>query len=205
MNKTVMIVVMTLLVMVACRGGQVVVSQYYLLELPPFDEAMPSGAFQTLPGICEVAEVKVAPAFASHQIAVREDTHQIRYFSFNEWAVRPPLAFTGLLLDFLQDRQVFEEVTHGRHALPSKYLIETEITHLEMDVGRPLVYARLNLTISLYDTATGDRLVSHQADRSEPLSAQDLNEFASVTSQLFAEELTKFSMSVSEKLSMLTK
>ncbi len=199
MRSKFILVVVSFMALVACRTGQVVVNQYYLLEYPATEVTTLSEGLHTLGGICEVADVKVAPAFSSHQMALRENSHQIRYLSYNEWAVRPSLLFTGMLMDFLDKNRMFEEITHGRYALPSKYLLETEIVHLELDMRSTTPLARLQVVFRISENG-GDVVLSHNADRDEPLSGYDLNEFASVISRIFAEELHAFHRELSGRL-----
>lgn len=173
--------------------------QYYLLELPSQYEGDWPERLSVLQGSILIANAGITDAYASHQIAVREDTHQIRYFNFNEWAIRPEKAFTQLLLDFYQENQVFEEVMYGRIIQATDYILNTQVLVLELDTRDDIIRARLKVDFSLLDGQNeGNILLHHTADRNMELETKNLNSFARAISQMFIEELHDFSVEVLE-------
>ncbi len=199
MKKIFLMALLSALVFAGCRSSQPVTQQYYLLELPSQYEGDWPERLSVLQGSILIANAGITDAYASHQIAVREDTHQIRYFNFNEWAIRPEKAFTQLLLDFYQENQVFEEVMYGRIIQATEYILNTQVLVLELDTRDDIIRARLKVDFSLLDGQNeGNILLHHTADRNMELETKNLNSFARAISQMFIEELHDFSVEVLE-------
>ncbi len=193
--KRTLILSLVLLGLAACRSSQPVNHYFYLIEYDMERSTEWPEGLGTLAGLCEIGPVWVTPAYASHQISMRTASHQLRYFTFNEWAVRPEQAFTKLLLDFFEGFPVFENIAHGRLTSPPDYILETEIHHLELDARKEKIGARLQVVFSLYDMENGKNMVSqHVADRTLELERKSLNDFATAISRLFQEELQAFSI-----------
>ncbi len=198
--KRILIISSLLIALAACRSSQPASQHFYLIEYDrEWSAPWPEG-LGTMAGTCEIASVWVAPAYASHQIAMRTASHQLRYFTFNEWAVRPEQAMTQLSLDFFEAFPVFEQIVHGRLVTPANYRLETEVHHLELDTRQQGVGARVHFVFSLYDMEDEKQLIHrHVADRTQELEKKNLNEFATAISRLFQEELQAFSIQSLQK------
>ncbi len=196
MKKNLLIIFFLMaLVIAGCRSSQPIIHQLYLLELPSEQVIQWPEGLSGIPGSCEVTNVLLSPAYASHQIAIREDSHQIRYFTFNEWAMRPEQSLTRFIIDFLEKHQIFDEVKHGRVITPVNYILETEVLHIELDNRHEDIRARLHVSFRLLDMDNGGRVAyQHIADSFQPLGRKHINEFAAAVSQLFMEELHTFSI-----------
>ncbi len=201
MKKNLLLIMLMAIVFAGCRSSQPVTQQFYLLELPEHYEGTWPERISVLSGSFELSEVQIATAYASHQIAVREKSHQLRYFSFNEWAIRPGIAFSQVMADFYKDNYVFEEVIKGRMAAPADYVLQTTITTLELDARGDTFNARLHVSFLLSDgDNTNDIIYQHEAERSLPLENKNLNFFAAAISKMFTEELHAFSVELLENL-----
>ncbi len=194
MRKTVLLLLILPLLFAACRSSKSIQNRFFMLELPVAAlEDMPEH-FTPLPGRYYVQEVVMSPAYASYQIALREESHSIRYFSFNEWAERPGSKLTAMVNSFFNANQVFEETLTGRQTEQADYIMHTKVHRLEADHQTDDFEARLVIEFSLTDAHTGETLQHHFADRSQVLPQRNLNLFAAAVSELFAEELTRFTL-----------
>lgn len=192
MRKTVLLLVFLPLLFTACRSSKSIQNRFYVLELPASVlDNMPEH-FPPLPGSVYVHKVEVSPAYASYQIALREESHSIRYFSFNEWAERPGNALTALTINFFNANQVFEETLTGRQMENADLILQTSVHRLEADHQSKEFLARLVIEFSLTDAHTGELLHHYFADRDSLLPQRNLNLFAAAISELFAEELIGF-------------
>lgn len=194
MRKTALLLLILPLLFTACRSSKSIQNRFYVLELPAsIHEKMPEH-FSPLPGSYFVQPVEVAPAYASYQIALREESHSIRYFSFNEWAERPANALTAMVKSFLNANRVFEETLTGRQTERADYFMRIRVSKMEADHQAVDFEARLVVELSLTDARTGEVLHHHLADRSSLLPERNLNLFAAAISELFAEELASFAL-----------
>lgn len=201
MKKYILIPLLMALALSGCRSSRSVVQHFYLLE-PPAEHNMdwPEG-LSVIPGSCEILNVNIASAYASHRIAVREDSHQIRYFSFHEWAVRPDQDLSRLLIGFLETHSVFEQIEYGRLVFPADYILETKVKHMELDNRQKTFHARLHVDFRLF---AADRentfLYHHVADRFQELEKKNINEFVAAVGKLFMEELQSFSIGAMQEI-----
>jgi ABC-type uncharacterized transport system auxiliary subunit len=147
-----------------------------------------------LQGSCYIQHVEVAPAFASYQIALREESHSIRYFEFNQWALRPENNMTELVNSFFSSYQVFDQILSGRLMEETDYMLTTRVHRMEVDTQTDSFEARLVVAFSLVNNTTGEVLHHHHADRSRVLPQRNLNLFAAAISELFTEELAGFTL-----------
>jgi ABC-type uncharacterized transport system auxiliary subunit len=196
MTRTLSLILCLSLILAGCLGRRSIPARYYILDFPPGLEV----DINTGPPIqksCLIRPVNISPAYSTTQIALRERTHEIRYFAFNQWAVRPEQSFTSLLVDFINDQNIFRTI-HTRPGLNLEpdYIIETAIHHMVLvEEGRDY-YARLSLEYVLRDFINDEIIVNHRADREELLEEKNLNLFAAAISEIFIDELGKFSSAV---------
>ncbi len=200
MNKNLLIPIFLLLAITGCRSSNEVTTQHYLLETPSEYDFRWEGEPGPIQGSCEILTPEIATAYSSHRIALREKSHQIRYFGFNEWATRPDLALHKMVVDFMKDNQVFDELVYGRVAVPADYVLETEVFHLEVDNRQEVFHARLQVEFRLRENGTDKIVLSHREDRMETLDGRNLNAFAESVSRMFTEELVAFAESITREV-----
>ncbi len=199
MKKYFFVLLILFVLFPSCRSSKSVYNRYYLLEIPAAaSESFPEG-LQTMAGRFDVREVAVAQAYASHQIALRDGSHSIRYFTFNEWVQRPSTNLTGMLISFLDNNNVFEIVETGRQAVEPDYVLKTYVHRMEVVQQQKEFESVLFVEFVMMD-ATGNRqLFRHSAERSRILTEKNLNLFAAAISEFFVEELTDFIMRMQPK------
>lgn len=199
MKKYFFILLSLIVLFPACRSSKSVYNRYYLLEIPAAAmEALPKG-LETMAGSFDVREVEVAPAYASHQIALRDGSHSIRYFTFNEWVQRPSTKLTGMLISFMENNNVFENVQTGRQAVEPDYVLKTNVHRMEVVQQRKQFEAHFFVEFIMMDAAGDKQLFKHSAERSRILPEKNLNLFAAAVSDFFFEELADFIIKMQPK------
>lgn len=189
---TISLIILSALALTGCLSSKPVSTRYYIFEYPDKSTVSIKGNYSTVPGTCTVYPVEVSPAFATNQIAIRENTHEIRYFSFNQWAVRPEQGLTELLNRFLSENNIFLEVYRPSLIKEGDYILESRVYNLEVVSERKHYHARLSLEFILTDSKSGQPVKNHRADKTVPLEQRDLNLFASAISRIFIEEIDLF-------------
>jgi ABC-type uncharacterized transport system auxiliary subunit len=194
MKKIFLISVMFSLMLVGCGGGKQTVTRFYLLEYPSEQAAASYTPEHTapFPYACNVSPVDIHPAFASHQIAIREHANQINYFSFNEWATRPTESLTRLVLQYFQNNEVFETVISLRSGLGSVFSVETHVSRMDLTIEQKAFTANLAVKFSLVHNETRQVITSYQKVNQRLLEDKSLNEFAAAISEMFVEGLVLF-------------
>ncbi|MCA1744964.1 MAG: PqiC family protein [Bacteroidales bacterium] len=197
-NKLLTITLLTFM-MAGCGSNKTVLKKYYLIE--PLAEATSAVAEQTADVLCEVADVMVAPAFATTQIALRDESHQIQYFGQHEWAVRPQETFLHHILKHLSDRQTFKRVANRFWHTPATYTLNTQIHNLEVIQKEKAFFAHLHIEFTLIETKTDRIILKHKADKERQLEEKDLNLMAQAVSELLSEELVKLTDLIEAEIS----
>ncbi len=187
MTHKLLTITLLIFITAGCGSNKTVLKKYYLIE--PSAATKISVAEQSADVLCEVADVMVAPAFATTQIALRDESHQIQYFGQHEWAVRPQDTFLHHILKHLSDRQTFKRVANRFWHTPATYTLNTQLHHLEVIQKEKSFYAHLHIEFMLIETATDRIVLNHKADKEQQLEEKDLNLMAQAISGLLSEEL----------------
>ncbi len=202
MKHNLLLLLLILFLLAGCRSSKPVATVFYILEYPD-DKEIGEDTIPPLPLTIEITDVEVHPAFASHKMVMREDSHQIKYFVNNQWAVRPAEGFARFMEEYFEHNKVFQEVqTRYWNVLPD-YQIVTSINHLEVIRDRRDFYARLNVDFKLIGGEEGKVVVEHTADKSRLAEKRNLNLFTDAISSMFFEELHYFAQKAQFELSQI--
>lgn len=167
-------------------------TRFYLLDYPADIELdLPvNGPF--FDKSCTITPVDVSPAYSTHQIAIRENSHEIKYFALNIWAIRPEQSLTNIMDEFFRNHKVFESVQLSASGTETGFTLGTTVYTLEVVQERRDYYARLRVAFQLKDNHSNQIIYDHRADKRVLLEERDLNLFAAAISQIFVEELAEF-------------
>lgn len=198
MKKIFLLIILPLAIFAACRSSKPVDPRYYLLELPV--EKLTDDTLQMLPFVVEVLAVDVHPAFASHQIAVREKSHEIRYFSHHQWAVRPGQSLTRFVEEYFGRTRMFRHTDTRFWDIQPDYKIKTMVYQVEVVKDRNDYLAFLHVEFQLINAQDGEVMTVHTASKSRLLQRRNLNLFAEAVNLLFFEELNYFARKIHHRL-----
>jgi ABC-type uncharacterized transport system auxiliary subunit len=191
--------------MSGCLGRKSVMQNYYLLELPAVADSSGKLEEPVSDASCILSPVVVHSAFSSHRIAVRTQSHELNYYGYHQWAVRPDESFSKLLIEFFEQRAVFADIVTNIMQPSSQYRLATEIDYLEVVQVENNLLTHLSLSCQLLDNASGEVVLFHEADRRVPLATKNLNHFAAAVSDIFYQELHQFSTMISSYFENQTK
>ncbi|WP_198314217.1 ABC-type transport auxiliary lipoprotein family protein [Alkalitalea saponilacus] len=190
---------MIFLFLSACGSKKTVVKNYYLIELTQTHRAeIISDSVPLIDAWCEIAEIRISPAYAIRDIALRNQSHQIRYFENHEWAVRPSEAVTHMIIDYFSDSNIFKRVATRFWQVIPTYQIQTNINNLEVIQDGRTFYAHLNIELALLDIRADKVILSHSAVRKRELEKRNLNLLAETISEFMFEELSLFSNQIKD-------
>jgi len=189
----------------SCISKQAVVSKYYTIEIPVSTvPAVPDSA-QLIPIRCEIARVEMSPLYDRSQIINRSDSHEVTFYRYHQWAVRPSLAIGAFIENYMQDSKLFESVSARYSKVIPDYLFNTQIHRLEVLEERGRLTAHLELEFRILDHKDDRVLLRHRADRKEVLEQKDLNLFSRTVSEILLTELNKFNKQIREQREILEK
>ena len=201
MNKIIPFILPVLYCLWGCGSQKVVATKYYVIEIPMdsvlerFNDATPSDD-----KYCEISQVDVNPAYSSVQIANRNNSRAITYYSHHHWAIRPATSFTRLTLDYFKHTPLFRNVSDRFWRVRPDYILETTVYHLEVIQDDHSFSAHLNLEFQLKETESNKDIIKHRADRYMELENNDLNLFATAIGEIFYEELAYLSDKIMTEL-----
>lgn len=193
MNRIIPLFILPVLLS-GCFGGKQLPTRHYLLEYPEGGVALAVSAAE-LPlfhAPVFVENVQIHPAFSTHQIAIREDSNEVSFFSFNEWAVRPSVSLTIMTRRFLAEHGYFNRLVTSPQEASKGYGLAVQVERIEVVRDRNKFVAMLSMSLTLTENLTGDVVLSKATVRSEPLAERNLNLFAQTISRLYIEELHRF-------------
>ena len=181
-----------LLLLTSCISERNVIRKYYTLEIPEERIIVGSDTIPQLPGKCEIGQVNINPVYDRSQIVNRNDSHEITYYMYHQWAVRPDEAIRELLRGYLKNINLFEDIPSGYSRSIPDYSLETLVDKIEIIEKNKSFSAHVKIEFVLLMNKNDSILVSHLADKTEPLGTKNLNLFAGEVSKIICGELDVF-------------
>jgi ABC-type uncharacterized transport system auxiliary subunit len=177
------------LIMIQC-GKRAMIRKYYLIEIPS-DTTRVHADSLCFPVQVDVRDFQISKALDQTRIALRSDSHELNYYFYHHWAVRPSAGIPDMIYNVLSKKRCFSRLVRGFSSHPD-YLITGFIYHLERD-ETDRVKAHLTADIKLVDAQSGITKVVHSFDRIEAYKHPDnMNAFAVTVSELLYQEIMIF-------------
>ena len=195
MYKKILLLVFILVVSSSC-GKKSILRKYYILEFPSSSDTTQVDRPLTS-HVCEIATVKMPPAYAQHRIAVRKRSHEISYYQYHHWAIAPEEILSNLIEDRIQNAYIFTSASRFMWEIIPDYQINSSVYQIEAIDKDDQLYAHLNMRLDLINR-NNNITVNHQFDRMVPLNEYDLNLFALTLSTILHDEISIFT----EKMKM---
>jgi ABC-type uncharacterized transport system auxiliary subunit len=197
MKKILLIIAIPIIVLSGCRSSKPVETSFYVIEMPADKQVLrPDSIMDVVLPIkttIELDDINVNPAFSATQIAIRENTNKIRYFSHHQWAIRPDQSFTRFALRYFEKNKVVTNFGTRFWKIPVGYILKTNIHRLEVVVtNKDKFNAHLFVEFSLMNTKNEEVVLHYSSDKMVELPKRDLNMFADTISELFFNELQNF-------------
>jgi ABC-type uncharacterized transport system auxiliary subunit len=195
--KSTMFPILGLMILISgCLSEKAVITRHYTIEWSD-DREEPEGEEPgEIPGRCEIDQIEISPLYEKTQIVNRSDSHEITYYKYHQWALRPSVAVMEVIRTYLEGAHLFESVsTRYSRAIPD-YRFSTTIRQLEVIEYKNQFLAHLHLEFRIVDNSDGSILIEHSADRTEPLAEKDMNLFATTISDILVSELRAFEVKI---------
>jgi ABC-type uncharacterized transport system auxiliary subunit len=198
------LVFFSLLAFHGCSSRKAVVKKFYIIDLQESNDNILSDSLPTILKYCEITPVNVYPAYATTQILVRSESHEVRYFTYHEWAVRPQEILTRLMEEYFRQHRVFKEASIRFWKNIPDVQVESSLFNLEVFEENNDYMAHLNIELRLIDNESGEIVLRHRGNNYRKLDKKNLNLFAAAISEMFHQELREFSIKAMTLLSPAT-
>ncbi len=182
-----------------------IVRKYYTIEIPADQIPVPVDSISVINGNCEIDDVEVNLVYQRNQIVNRTSSHEVSYYIYHQWAIRPSDAIKEMIQEYLGSSGIFQSIsTRYSRSIPD-YRYWTSINNLELIEMNKSSLAHLNLEFRLIDNSNDQVILSHKADRVNPLKQKDINIFAIEVSNIICEELSIFSTMIMDNRNLFTR
>jgi len=171
---------------------KVVRTAYYLLDYHTTALNEKLKLEEPLPFRVQVMTFKIPRSFDSIRIIARHSTHQINYYRYSLWAVRPQTAVADLLAQHINDYGLFQECQREYLSKRADLEISGEIFQIEIFSSDKYSAAHLKMIFELYDRTNDKRLIVHQFDRETPIPLDNMTIFAKALSDIVNQEAEVF-------------
>ena len=175
-----------------CLSEKAAVTRLYTIEWSGEQDEAKLSDKSPIGGLCEIEQVEVSPLYEKTQIVNRSDSHEVSYYKYHQWAVRPSVAVMEVIRNYLEGAGLFENVSERFSRDIPDYRFSTTIHQLEVIESKNQFQAHLHVEFRIINNADGSILVEHSADRTESLAKKELNLFAGTISDLLVSELETF-------------
>lgn len=166
------LLVLTALLLLLSSCGKALQTRYYLLEyvpMPPTDR-MEKGPW---PYTVRVKDFSIAEAFRRNQIVYRQSAHEMRFYNYELWAVRPEYLVTDMVFRHVVAAELFKSVNRGIEQSEPDFYLTGEVHAIEEYDNNKDWYAHLAITFKLTEITTGKDVWSKNYDYRKKVARQE--------------------------------
>lgn len=183
-----------------CLSEKAAITRHYTIEWSDERKEAEVSDTRLIGGLCEIDLVEISPMYEKTQIVNRSDSHEVTFYRYHQWAIRPSVAIMEVIRTYLEGAGLFESVSARYSRAIPDYRFSTTIRQLEVLESKNEFQAHLHLEFKIINNADGSTLLEHRADRTESLEKKELNLFASAISDILVSELRVFEYMAREQL-----
>jgi len=197
MRTKIILATACLIVWAGC-APKAVVRKYYVLEAEAAVDSTIVFA-EPLPFPARFLDIGVARAFDQDRIALKTGSHELSYYYYHHWAVRPSSSVSDAVFRTIRDSNLFSRLERSPRA-GTRYVLTGQLHRLERTSEDRKDAAHLSGEFQMLDSAENPVLL-HAFDRSVVLEPfKDMNAFADAVNRIVREETILFIRKIAGKL-----
>lgn len=182
------------IILTGCMSEQSVAKKHYVIDWPESAALIPVDSLYQIKGNCEIETVRIPSLYERNQIINRSDSHELTFYQYHQWAVRPSVSILELLTQYMEQKNLFQNISTRYSRIIPDYRLTAEVLNLEVvEKNKKQFSAHVHLVLGLVNNENNQQILRHEADRLIPMTEKDLNLFAMVVSNTFINELETFS------------
>lgn len=171
-------------------------TSYYLIEFASNAANPKLVRPDPIPFKVQVLNFKIPRSYDSIRIIARFSSHQINYYRYSLWAVRPQIAVADLVLQQINAYRLFKDCQREFLDERPDFEITGEVTQIERFESQNFTAAHLKMEFALYNYNNKDIVLTHDFDREVPIPSGNMTIFAKAISDIVAEESENFLVKV---------
>jgi ABC-type uncharacterized transport system auxiliary subunit len=191
-----------ILVFTGCMSEKTIVMRYYVMAIPASHPSNELDSSRPINVICKIDETETNPVLETNQIINRSNSHEITYYKYHQWAIRPSIAVKEMVQNRITSSGIFQKVYARQSRSIPDYRFVTTLSQLEVIENSDSFSAHVNLAFAIIHNADDQVILGHQADRTNALNTKDLNLFVKEVSQIIYEELNVFINKIEDNRSL---
>jgi ABC-type uncharacterized transport system auxiliary subunit len=152
--------------------GSVPDTKYYLLDYVPTPppERLEAGPY---PYSLRIREFSVAEAFRRNQIVYRKSAHELLFYNYELWAVKPEYLVTDMAFRHLREANLFERIARTAEDRAPDFILHGEVTAIEEYDNNEKWYAHLAINFRLENARTREVLWAKPYDYRKEVKYQE--------------------------------
>ncbi len=190
MKRIAAVLAVFFLILLPGCSKKALIRKYYVIEAQ--NESPFNLQVEPLPFSVDVRDFYVSKAFEQARIAVRSESHELDYYFYHYWAVRPSAAIADIIHSLIVRENIFRSCRRGYTQAPD-FIITGQIYALERVENRNQKAAHVSGIIELVDAKTENPVVRYEFDQTqELLEDQSMNGFARYMSNIIMDVTRTF-------------
>ncbi len=147
-------------------------TKYYLIDYTPDSDSKNFTIKKPFPYKTIVTTFNIPRSFDKIRIVARYSSHQINYYRYSLWAVKPQIAIADLLVQHINSYNIFEKCQREFLDSAPDYEINGKILQIERYDSEDYTAAHLKMDFELYASDDSQLLLRHEFDRELPIHAE---------------------------------
>ncbi|MBC8181264.1 membrane integrity-associated transporter subunit PqiC [candidate division KSB1 bacterium] len=166
--------------------------QYFILDYRPVLQDSSLKVEEPLPYKVQVRTMKIPRTFDRVGIVVRYSTHQLDYYRYQLWAIRPQIIVSDLIARHISNYNVFQSCQREFLEERPDFEIIGVIDAIEKFDNKAYTAAHLAMKLYLRTYDSYENILSHEFDREEEMPVFRMELFAKKLSDILREEVDVF-------------
>ncbi|MCD4665856.1 MAG: PqiC family protein [Bacteroidales bacterium] len=166
--------------------------QYFILDYRPVLQDSTLTVDVPFPHRVQVQTMKIPRTFDRVSIVVRYSTHQLDYYRYKLWAIRPQITISDLIARQISNYNIFHSCQREFLEERPDYEIIGVIEAIEKFDNEAYTAAHLAMRLYLRSYDGYENLLSHEFDREEEMPVFRMELFAKKLSDILQEEVDNF-------------
>lgn len=166
--------------------------QYFILDYRPVLQDSALSIKKPLPYKVQVRTMKIPRTFDRVGIVVRYSTHQLDYYRYQLWAIRPQIIVSDLIAEHISNYNIFQSCQREFLEERPDFEIIGVIDAIEKFDNEAYTAAHLAMKLYLRTYDGYENILSHEFDREEEMPVFRMELFAKKLSDILQEEVDVF-------------
>ncbi len=147
------IIVLLFLTLWLSGCGKVPLTHYYLLDYIPTPQVTKATSFNL-----RIKDLTVAEAYKRPEIIYRQSAHEILFYNFHQWAVKPEHLVTDMVEKHIKSSNLFKSISNTLVDFNPDYTLTGQILAIEEYDNNEKWYSHLTIDFQLEETRTNKRV-----------------------------------------------